>query len=266
MKIGNKNFDLNKTNVMGIINITPDSFSDGSKYNSIDKALYRSTEMIKEGVDIIDIGGESTRPGHIKISEEEEIERVVPVIKAIKDNLDIVVSVDTYKPNVARESIISGADMLNDVWGLKYDKEMLKVLKEFQVPYCLMHNRKEINYNNFLDDVLNDIAESLKLLDEISYSKDKIIIDPGIGFAKTYEQNIEMLRNLEILHKFNLPILLGTSRKSVIGLTLNLEVDNRLEGTIATTCLAVQKKCSFVRVHDVKENLRAIKMYERLVR
>lgn len=262
MKIGNKFFDMNKTNILGILNITPDSFSDGGNFFCQDKALKRVEQMINQGVDILDIGGESTRPNYTKISEEEEINRVCPIIQKIKNNFDIPISIDTYKAKVAKQAILSGADMINDIWGLKYDDEMIKVLKEFKVPYCLMHNRHNMDYTNFLNDVINDIAESLSMLKD--YPKDLIILDPGIGFAKTYDQNILMLKNLEILHQFNLPILLGTSRKSVIGLTLDLDVENRLEGTLATTALAIEKRCSFVRVHDIQENYRFIKMYETL--
>lgn len=265
MLIGSKEFDVkNRTYVMGILNATPDSFSDGGNYNSVDKALVQVEKMINEGMDIVDIGGESTRPGYAKISDEEEISRVVPVIEGIKKNFDIPISVDTYKSRVASASIAAGANLINDIWGLKYDTKMAGLIAERKVACCLMHNRnlESSPYMDFMEDVLSDIRESVDIAIKAGISMDKIIIDPGVGFAKSYEQNLIVLNKLHRFNELELPVLLGTSRKSVIGKTLNLEVDDRLEGTLATTALAVMKGCAFVRVHDVKENKRVIDMLE----
>ena len=261
MKIGNRQFDTaNETYIMGILNVTPDSFSDGGKFNTLDKALAHTEQMIAEGADIIDIGGESTRPGYTKLSDEEEKERVLPVIEAVKARFDIPVSIDTYKSGVARAAIAAGADLINDIWGLKYDPAMADVIAQSKLPCCLMHNRDNTNYRDFVADVLADLEQTLELAQKAGISYENIMIDPGIGFGKTYEQNLQMLAQLESLHTFGLPVLLAASRKSVIGLTLNLDKEQRLEGTIATSVIGVMKGCSFVRVHDVKENLRAVRM------
>ena len=266
MQIGNRNFEIgNHTYVMGILNVTPDSFSDGGQYNNMDTVLFRVEEMIKEGADIIDVGGESTRPGYKQISVDEEIRRVVPVIEQIKKHFDIPVSLDTYKAQVATEGIAAGTDLINDIWGLKYDECMADVIAGADVPCCLMHNRKEPNYQNFIQDVLADLIESVQLAQKAGIKQDKIITDPGIGFAKSYEQNLLLLQKLEVLKSLGCPVLLGTSRKSVIGLTLDLPVEQRINGTIATTVLGVMKGCSFVRVHDIKENVQAIKMTEAIL-
>ncbi|MBB5337322.1 dihydropteroate synthase [Pectinatus brassicae] len=263
MLIGNKKFSTNnKTYVMGILNITPDSFSDGGKFNDNSKALHHAEDMIKEGAAIIDIGGESTRPEHVQISTQEEIERVCPIIELLKNHFDIPVSIDTYKAPVARAAITAGADLINDIWGLKYDKDMASVIAKSNLACCLMHNRENSSYNNYLTDILTDLEETLSIAEQAGINRDKIILDPGIGFAKTYQNNISLLKYMEILHKFNLPLLLGTSRKSVIGLSLDLPVNERMEGTLVTTVLAVLKDYMFVRVHDVKENYRAIQMAE----
>lgn len=261
MIIGKKSFDtLHETYVMGILNVTPDSFSDGGKYNTLDAALFRAEEMKKEGAAILDVGGESTRPGYTLLSEEEEIGRVVPVIEAIKKRIDIPISLDTYKAKVASAGIAAGADLINDIWGLKYDGQMAKVIASSGVSCCLMHNRKEPAYQDFLSDVMNDLETSLELAQNAKIPSDRICIDPGVGFGKTYEHNLQIINHVDMLHALGLPVLLATSRKSVIGITLDLDKDQRVEGTLATTVMAVMKGCSFVRVHDVKENVRAIKM------
>lgn len=263
MKIGNKEFDTTRhTFLMGILNVTPDSFSDGGKWNDLDRALRHTEEMIAAGADIIDIGGESTRPGYTMISEEEEIERVVPVIEKVKEAFEIPISLDTYKSRVAEAGIAAGADLINDIWGLKYDPAMAEVIAKHDVACCLMHNRKEANYREFLPELLQDLEETLRIADQAGIKREKIILDPGVGFGKTYENNLEAIARLEELHRFGLPILLGTSRKSVVGLTLDLPKEQRVEGTLATTVLGVWKGAAFVRVHDVLENVRAIKMTE----
>jgi len=263
MLIGNREFDVkNKTYIMGILNVTPDSFSDGGKWSRTDDALRHVQQMISEGAAIIDVGGESTRPGYEQIRVEEEILRIAPIIEKIKTEFDICVSLDTYKSRVARAGIEAGADLINDIWGLKQDTAMAQVIAESGKSCCLMHNREKAEYQNFMQDVMEDLAETLRLAQEAGIDGDKIILDPGVGFGKTYEQNLECINRLEELHMFGCPVLLGASRKSVIGLTLDLPVEERLEGTLVTTTLAVMKRCAFVRVHDVKENVRAIRMAE----
>ena len=268
MKIGNKEFKIGeRTYIMGILNFTPDSFSDGGKFNHMEDALKHVEDMINEGADIIDIGGESTRPNHTPVGEEEEIKRVIPIIKAVREKFDIPISVDTYKAKVAEEAIKAGADLINDVWGFKKDKNMASVAAKYDVPCCLMHNRENKEYNNIMEDMLEDLKESIKIAKDAGVKDENIMLDPGIGFAKTYEQNIEVMNNLEVIKTLGYPILLGTSRKSMIGLTLDLPVEERVEGTVATTVIGIMKDaCDFVRVHDVKENLRAAKMTDAIVR
>lgn len=266
MKIGNKEFlTKGKTYCMGILNITPDSFSDGGKFLKKDDALKQVEKMLAEGMDLLDVGGESTRPGHAQISAEEETERIVPVIEAVKAEFDIPVSLDTYKPEVAQAGIRAGADMINDIWGLKYDKRLAEILAESGLPCCLMHNRKEAVYGDFMQDVAADLEETVRIAGKAGIAGDKIILDPGVGFAKTCGQNLELINSMEELSLLGYPLLLGASRKSVIGLTLDLPVGDRLEGTLVTTVLAVIKGCMFVRVHDIKENVRAIRMTEAIL-
>lgn len=267
LQIGGREFARQgKTYVMGILNVTPDSFSDGGKWTDKDAALRHVEQMILEGADIIDLGGESTRPGYTQLSDEEEIERVTPIIEKIKTSFNIPLSLDTYKSKVAEAGIKAGADMINDIWGLKYDDRMAGVIAGSGVPCCLMHNRAEAAYTNFMEDVKADLAESLRLADEARIEKGKIILDPGVGFGKSYEDNLEVMKHMEELSELGCPLLLGCSRKSVIGLTLDLPAEERLEGTLATTVLAVTKGMSFVRVHDVKENVRAIRMTEAILK
>ncbi len=266
MIIGSREFDTeHNTYIMGILNVTPDSFSDGGRYNSLDAALFHAQQMADEGADIIDVGGESTRPGHTQISDEEEISRVVPVIEKLKQEFDIPLSVDTYKSAVAAAAVRAGADLVNDIWGLKYDENIASVIAESGAACCLMHNREQTEYNDFTADFMDDMRECVRLADQAGIPRDKIILDPGVGFGKTYEMNLTIINRLEILHELNLPILLGTSRKSVIGLTLDLPADQREEGTLVTTVYAVQKGCAFVRVHDVEKNRRAIRMTQALM-
>lgn len=326
MRIGSREFDVeNKTYVMGILNVTPDSFSDGGKWNRMDRAMRHVEEMLAEGMDILDIGGESTRPGaDYGMSAEEELERVMPYIEAVKARFDVPISLDTYKSQVAEAGIAAGVDLINDIWGLKWDARMAQVIADHGVACCLMHNRRAVEqdsgnaipgreschvavepgsssvipgresssvaveqgsghvvmgrasssgamgqrsavdnpygYENFLEDVAADLAESVELARRAGIGEDRIILDPGVGFAKSYEQNLAIINHLESLRMLGYPVLLGTSRKSVVGLTLDVPVEERLEGTLATTVIGVLKGCSFVRVHDVKENVRAIRM------
>ena len=263
MKIGNRDFDIkNKTYIMGILNVTPDSFSDGGKYNHLDAALFHAEEMLRDGADIIDIGGESTRPGHTVITDQEEISRVVPVIEAVKSRFDVPVSIDTYKGAVAEAALKAGADLVNDIWGFKHDKKVADLTAQYKAACCLMHNRHKAVYDDFLSDLVKDMEECIKIAREAGVSDDRIILDPGVGFGKTYEMNLEAIHHVDVLHQLGFPILLGTSRKSVIGLTLDLPADQRVEGTVATTVIGVMKGGAFVRVHDIKENKRAIQMTE----
>ena len=261
MIIGNKDFKENeRPYIMGILNVTPDSFSDGGLYNRIDDALFQAEQMINDGADIIDVGGESTRPGYTLISDDEETERVAPVITEIRKRFDTVISLDTYKSAVAKAGIEAGADMINDVWGLKWDGKMAEIVAENNVSCCIMHNRRNTNYVNFLQDVVSDIDESMEIAYDAGIPKEKIMVDPGIGFAKSLDENLLMMNNLKLLKKWGVPVLLGTSRKSMIGLTLDLPVTEREEGTIATSVIGLISGCSFFRVHNVKGNYRALKM------
>lgn len=267
MKLGGREYETRgHTYVMGILNVTPDSFSDGGKWNDRDRALKRAEEMLEEGADIIDIGGESTRPGYMPLSAAEEIDRVAPVIETVKANFDVPVSLDTCKGEVAKAGIAAGADLINDIWGLKYDEIIASVIADSGLPCCLMHNRKNSDYKDFMREVTEDLEETVRLAQQAGIGQEKIILDPGVGFAKSYEQNLEIIKRLESLHKLGYPLLLGCSRKSVVGLTLDLPVDQRMEGTLATTVIGVMKGCMFVRVHDVKENVRAIKMTEAILK
>jgi dihydropteroate synthase len=267
VKIGNREFEIGKhTYIMGILNVTPDSFSDGGKWDQLDAALSHAEEMIKDGADIIDIGGESTRPGYgAVLPDEEEMERVLPVIEAVGERFDIPISIDTYKSGVAEAAVKAGACLVNDIWGCKYDGRMAEVIARTGAACCLMHNRKEPVYENYLEEVKADLLQSVDLAKKAGVAKDRIILDPGMGFGKTYEHNLILMNRLETLNDLGYPVLLGTSRKSMIGLTLDLPATDRLEGTLATTVMGVMKGCAFVRVHDVKENARAVKMTEAIL-
>lgn len=267
MRIGKKEFDLeNKFYMMGILNVTPDSFSDGGKYDAMDKALYHAKQLLEDGADIIDVGGESTRPGHVKVSSEEEMERVCPVIERLKAEFDVPISLDTYKYDVAQAGIDAGADLMNDIWGLKWDNQMANVIAKAGIPCCLMHNRKNTDYSDFIEDVLSDLKESIDIARNALIDEKKIILDPGIGFAKDLQQNLFMMKNLSRLCDMGYPVLLGTSRKSMIGLTLDLPVEDREEGTLATSVMGLMAGCSIFRVHDVKSNLRGLRMAEAILK
>jgi dihydropteroate synthase len=263
MIIGTKEFQTEqKGYIMGILNVTPDSFSDGGHYDQIDAALFQTEKMIKEGADIIDIGGESTRPNYTRISDEEEIGRVLPVIEAVKSRFDTVISLDTYKSQVAEAGIKAGADLINDIWGLKWDGTMAEVIARGKVAACLMHNRKNTDYSDYINDVMADLKETMDMAEQAGIARDKIMLDPGIGFAKNLRENRLLMKHLSRLCEFDVPVLLGTSRKSMIGLTLDLPVDQREEGTIATTVMGYMAGCRFFRVHNVKANKRALMMTE----
>ncbi|MED3690017.1 dihydropteroate synthase [Peribacillus butanolivorans] len=268
LKITCGSFELDyskKTLIMGILNVTPDSFSDGGKYNRVDAALKHAEQMVKDGADVLDIGGESTRPNYERISDEEEIERVAPIIEAISRNIQVPISIDTYKSRVAEEAVKAGAHILNDIWGAKADTMMASVAAKYQVPIILMHNREKMDYRHFVRDALQDLFESITIVKKAGVQDENIILDPGIGFAKDLKLNLEMMRNLDKLVSLGYPVLLATSRKSMIGHVLDLPPSERVEGTAATICNGIQQGCQMVRVHDVKEMARTAKMMDALL-
>lgn len=267
MIIGSKEFDLeHHFYMMGILNVTPDSFSDGGNYNDTDRALKQAEKLIGDGADILDIGGESTRPNHVKITSQEEIERVCPIIERVKCNFEIPVSLDTYKSDVAKAGLVAGADLINDIWGLKWDGTMAEVIADAGATCCLMHNRHDMNYENVVEDMLSDLSESVRIALEAGIPRENIMLDPGIGFAKDLNMNLSVMKHLDRIKKLGYPVLLGTSRKSMIGLTLDLPVEEREEGTLATSVMGLMAGCSMFRVHDVKTNLRGLKMADAILK
>ncbi|WOV87655.1 dihydropteroate synthase [Sporosarcina oncorhynchi] len=255
-----------ETIVMGILNVTPDSFSDGGKYGQIDAALKRAEEMIREGAKIIDIGGESTRPGHAPVSLDEEMQRTAPVIEALSQELDCVISIDTYKAEVAEAALKAGASIINDVWGAKREPRIAEVAAAHNVPIILMHNREVAEYKgHFMEEMLTDLQGSVDIAKDAGVSQTNIWLDPGIGFAKNLEQNVLAMQGLQQIADMGYPVLLGTSRKSMIGKILDLPVEERLEGTGATVCYGINHGCHIMRVHDVKEVSRMVKMMDVLV-
>jgi dihydropteroate synthase len=256
-----------KTLIMGIVNATPDSFSDGGKYNQIEKAVLHAKQLVQDGADILDIGGESTRPGAVPVSVDEELTRVIPVIRGIRQELgQVAISVDTYKAEVARQALATGADIINDIWRATADPQMPAVAAQFAVPIILMHNRKNKNYTHLLPDIIEDLTESIKLVSQAGVTPENIWLDPGIGFAKGYEDNLTVMAALDTLVAMGYPVVLGTSRKSFIGLTLDLPTQHRLEGTLATVCYGIQKGCHIVRVHDVLQTSRVCRMMDAMIR
>lgn len=255
-----------ETIVMGILNVTPDSFSDGGKYNNVEAAVAQAKKMVAEGAKIIDVGGESTRPGYTRISDEDEIARIVPVIQALVAEVPAVISIDTYKANVARAAIEAGAHIINDIWGAKAEPEIAKVAAELHVPIILMHNRENTDYGlDFWTTARTDLENSIAIAHGAGVPDSHIILDPGIGFAKTTEQNIKMMQHLNDLVAMGYPVLLATSRKSMIGNVLKLPVEERIEGTSATVVYGIEKGCHIIRVHDVQEMVRATHMTDVLV-
>lgn len=256
----------NETFIMGILNVTPDSFSDGGKYDDVEAAVAQAKKMVADGAKIIDVGGESTRPGYQRISDEEEIARVVPVIKALLMEVPAIISVDTYKANVARAAVEAGAHIINDIWGAKSEPEIAQVAADLNVPIILMHNRTNTDYgSDFWATAKADLEESISIAQKAGVPDTHIILDPGIGFAKTTEQNITMMQHLDDLVAMGYPVLLATSRKSMIGNVLKLPVEERVEGTGATVVYGIEKGCHMIRVHDVKEMARATHMADVLV-
>lgn len=258
-----------RTHIMGILNVTPDSFSDGGKYFDLDKAVERALQMEREGADIIDVGGESTRPGHEPVSIEEEIERVVPVIEALKRKLSIPISIDTYKAKTAEAAVEAGADIINDIWGAKFEPKIATVAAKYEVPIILMHNRENKIYDSIIDDMIVDLEESIAIAKERGVRDEQIIIDPGIGisFGKELEDNYVVLQQLEkITQHFSYPLLLATSRKSFISKVLPIPPEERDNATGATTCLGIMKGAQLVRVHDVKRTVELVKMMDAIVK
>jgi dihydropteroate synthase len=274
MMIGGKEFIFGKrTFIMGIVNVTPDSFSDGGQFAKAEDAIEHALKLEQEGADILDIGGESTRPGAQEVSIEKEIKRVVPVIRGIREKSNIPVSIDTRKAAVAKEAIAAGASMVNDISGLRFDPDMAEVVAECSVPICLMHMRgiplnmqENIYYENLMQDILDFLCESIAIAKNAGILGHKIIVDPGIGFGKTIEQNLEILKQLREFKVLGCPVMAGTSRKSVIGKTLDLPVEQRLEGTAVTVAVAIANGADFVRVHDVWQMVRVAKMTDAILR
>ncbi|MGM0378185.1 MAG: dihydropteroate synthase [Bacillota bacterium] len=266
-----------KTLIMGILNVTPDSFSDGGKFNESSSALKHAKKMIKEGADIIDIGGESTRPGAPKISVEEELGRVIPILKLLRDKLDVLISVDTSKAKVAKKALENGANIINDVWGFQREPEIAKHIAKHDALGIAMHNKqkKSPTKHNLRDikyekDIMKEIKDFFKVTFDIAksegLSKEKIILDPGIGFGKKAEESIEVMSRLEELNDLGCPLLLGTSRKSFIGKILDLDTNQRLEGTLATNIIGAIKGYDIIRVHDVLEHKRALTVTDKIMK
>lgn len=268
IKCGDRIFNLgSRTYIMGILNLTPDSFSDGGKFTYIEDAIKHAHQMVTDGADILDLGGESTRPGHAEVTAEEEIKRVLPVLKRLISEVNAPISIDTSKAAVAGCMLAAGAHMINDVWGLQKDPAMAGICAEYQVPVVLMHNQSGTEYAG---DIMGEIAVFLKKSVEIALAagikEHHIILDPGIGFGKTLEQNIEVISRLLELGSLGYPILLGTSRKGMFGRILSLPPEERVEATISTSVIGVTKGVDFIRVHDVKENFRAVRVADAIVR
>ena len=256
-----------KTYIMGILNVTPDSFSDGGDFTNVEIALKHAKDMVDEGADIIDLGGESTRPGHKFVSAQEEIKRIVPVISRLKEEINVPISVDTYKSEVAKEALELGVDMINDVWGLTYDEDMAEVIGKYDASVCIMHNQEGSEYDkDIMESIKEFLQNSIDKALKAGIKKEKIVLDPGIGFGKTFEQNLEVLRRLDELKDLGYPVLLGTSRKSVLGNIVNTKPKDRVDATVATTVLGIRDGVDIVRVHDVKENLQAAMIADKLYR
>ncbi len=269
LKLGDRDWEIGaRTGVFGILNATPDSFSDGGRYTNADAALSHLKEMFEEGADVVDIGGESTRPGSQPVSAEEEISRVVPIIEAIgSESKPPLISIDTSKASVARAALQAGARIVNDIWGFQKDSEIALVAAERSATCVLMHNsRSGWLRESALDSVRAYWEISIDIALQAGVEEDRIILDPGIGFTDTREQDLEMLRGLKSLRAFGFPLLLGVSRKRITGETFGLSLEERLEPTLAMTALGIESGVDFVRVHDVKENVRVAKMSDLIVR
>ncbi|WP_339268090.1 dihydropteroate synthase [Paenibacillus sp. FSL R5-0470] len=266
-RCGNTDLELGKrTLIMGILNVTPDSFSDGGLWDDPDKAVEHALQMAADGADIIDIGGESTRPGHKPVGLEEELARVLPVIESIhRAAPHIPLSIDTYKAEVARQAIAAGAHIINDIWGCKADPEMAAVAADADCPIILMHNRQDRDYTNLSADMSADLKESIDLALAAGVKPANIILDPGIGFAKDFNENLQAMMLLDGLTEFGYPLLLATSRKKFIRTVLDLPADDVVEGTAATVAFGIAQGCQIVRVHDVSLIKRTVKMCDAML-
>jgi dihydropteroate synthase len=250
---------------MGVINVSPDSFS-GDGLGDVEAAVDQAQRFVAEGADILDIGGESTRPNANPISIDEELHRVIPVIERLANEVPLPLSIDTYKSEVAQRALSSGARMINDIWGLKHDPRLAELAAEWKVPIILTSNQRYISCQDIIPEVISSLKTSIKLALEMGVAWGNIIIDPGIGFGKTLEQNLEIVRRLDELRSLDRPILVGTSRKSMIGLVLNLLPDQRLEGTAATVAISIAKGADMVRVHDIRQMTQVCQMSDAIVR
>ncbi|MGB2979987.1 MAG: dihydropteroate synthase [Candidatus Zixiibacteriota bacterium] len=273
MRFENRNVDFSsRTHIMGVLNVTPDSFSDGGKFFKSDDAVRQGMKMIEEGADTIDVGGESTRPGSDPLPTEEELSRVIPVIKSMSAKTDVPISIDTYKAEVARRALDAGAQMINDISALRFDPKMKEVASKYKVPIVLMHIKgtpKEMQKDPYYDDVIVEITEylrqSIKIAEDAGIDREKIIIDPGIGFGKRLRDNLNILKNLKKFSILGCPILIGCSRKSFIGKILDLPAEERLEGSLAALAVAVMNGVNIVRVHDVKESERVVSLVDAIM-
>lgn len=274
LRFKKKELDLSsRTHLMGVLNVTPDSFSDGDKFFKLEDAVEQGVKMAEEGADIIDVGGESTRPGSDPLPLEEELSRVIPVIRTLSEETHVPLSIDTYKAEVARQALDAGAQMINDISALRFDPKMKEIVKEYDVPIVLMHIKgtpKHMQKDPCYEDVIGEITEylnqSIKMVQDSGMDKQKIIIDPGIGFGKRLEDNLNILKSLKKFSILRCPILVGCSRKSFIGKILDLPVEERLEGSLAALAVALMNGANMVRVHDVKESRRVARMVDAIIR
>lgn len=273
LEVGPRVFDLSsRTHLMGVLNVTPDSFSDGGRFFKLEEAVNQGLKLAEGGADIIDIGGESTRPGSEPVPIEEELHRVIPVIQELNKRTQVPISIDTYKSRVAKEALDSGALMVNDISGLRVDPGMKKLVAEYRVPVVLMHIRgtpknmqENPKYENLIEDIKGYLKDSISIAEEVGIDQEKIIIDPGIGFGKTLNDNLRILKNLREFKDLGKPVMVGVSRKSFIGKILDLPTDERLEGSLAALAVAVMNGANILRVHDVKESKRAAKLADAIL-
>ncbi|MBL7119537.1 MAG: dihydropteroate synthase [Dehalococcoidia bacterium] len=255
-----------RTYIMGVINVTPDSFSGDGLGHDVETAVAQGKRFAAEGADILDIGGESTRPGAAPISEDEELSRVIPVIQRLASDVPVPLSIDTYKYEIARQALSAGARVINDIWGLKRDHRLAELAAEWGVPIILMSNQRDAGCQDILPEVISSLRKSMAVAMERGVARENIIVDPGVGFGKTLEQNLEIVCRLDELKCLERPILVGTSRKSMIGLVLDLPADQRLEGTAATVAISIAKGADIVRVHDVAQMARVCQMSDAIIR
>ncbi len=274
LNFGKRILDLSsRTYLMGVLNVTPDSFSDGGRFSDPKKAITQALLMAEQGADIIDVGGESSRPGADPVSAEEELARVLPVIQELVKEIDLPLSIDTCKSQVARGALEAGAAMINDISALRFDPQMRRVAKDYDVPVVLMHikgtpkNMQENPlYGNVIKEISDYLAQSLEMAREVGIDEDKLVVDPGIGFGKKAEHNLEIVKNLKALAHLGKPILIGLSRKSFIGKVLDLPLEERLEGSLAALAVAIVNGANILRVHDVKESKRVARMVDSILR